>query len=91
VFLHPTEAAALRAYDRARDEAFPEAAATFLVNSRGGPLDGRNTSKTFAVLVTTTGIKAPPGQRARLWPPSRRLTRRVRMAMPAAVSANPGT
>src|SRR5229473_341057 len=65
VFLHPTAAAALRAYDRARDEAFPGAAAgTFLVNSRGGPLDSHNTSKTFAVLVTTTGIKAPPGQRA---------------------------
>ncbi len=65
VFLHPTAAAALRAYDRARDEAFPEpAAGTFLVNSRGGPLDSRNTSKTFAVLVTAAGIKAPPGQRA---------------------------
>ena len=65
VFLHPTAAAALRAYDRARDEAFPEAAAdTFLVNSRGGPLDSHNTSKTFAVLVATAGIKAPPGQRA---------------------------
>jgi hypothetical protein len=36
-------AAALRAYERARDEAFPEPeAATFLVNSRGGPLDGHN-------------------------------------------------
>ena len=65
VFLHPTAAAALRAYDRARDEAFPGPAAdTFLVNSRGGPLDSRNTSKTFAVLVATAGIKAPPGQRA---------------------------
>ncbi len=64
VLLHPTAAAALRAYGRARDEAFPEEAGTFLVNSRGGPLDSRNTSKTFAVLVTTAGIKAPPGQRA---------------------------
>jgi len=65
VFLHPTAAAALRAYDRARDEAFPEAAAgTFLVNSRGGSLDSHNTSKTFAVLVAAAGIKAPPGQRA---------------------------
>ena len=65
VFLHPTAAAALRAYDRARDEAFPGPAAdTFLVNSRGGPLDSHNTSKTFAVLVATAGIKAPPGQRA---------------------------
>ena len=62
VFLHPTAAAALRAYDRARDEAFPEPAAdTFLVNSRGGPLDSRNTSKTFAVLVTAAGIRPRPG------------------------------
>jgi integrase/recombinase XerD len=65
VFLHPTAAAALRAYVRARDEAFPEQkASTFLVNSRGRPLDSRNTPKTFAELVTTAGIKAPPGQRA---------------------------
>jgi integrase/recombinase XerD len=65
VFLHPTAAAALRAYSRTRDEAFPEQEApTFLVNSRGRPLDSRNTPKTFAELVTTAGIKAPPGQRA---------------------------
>jgi integrase/recombinase XerD len=65
VFLHPTAAAALRAYERARDEEFPEPAAdTFLVNSQGRPLDSRNTPKTFAELVTTAGIKAPPGQRA---------------------------
>ena len=37
VFLHPTAAAALRAYERARDEAFPEQEApAFLVNSRAG-------------------------------------------------------
>ena len=60
-----TAAAALRAYSRARDEAFPGPAAdTFLVNSLGRPLNSRNTPKTFAVLVTTAGIKAPPGQRA---------------------------
>jgi len=65
VFLHPTTAAALRAYSRARDEAFPEAEApTFLVNSLGRPLDRHNTPKTFATLVTAAGIKAPPGQRA---------------------------
>jgi integrase len=65
VFLHPTAAAALRAYERARDEAFPEAeSGTFLVNSLGRPLDSRNTPKTFAELVTAAGIKAPPGQRA---------------------------
>jgi integrase/recombinase XerD len=65
VFLHPTAAAALRAYDRARDEAFPgRAAGTFLVNSLGRPLNSGNTPKTFAVLVAAAGIKAPPGQRA---------------------------
>lgn len=65
VFLHPTAAAALRVYSRVRDETFPGAqAGTFLVNTFGRPLDSRNTSKTFAELVTTAGIKAPPGQRA---------------------------
>jgi integrase len=65
VFLHPTAVAALRAYERARDEAFPEPEAdAFLVNSRGGPLDGPNLPKTFATLVTAAGIQAPPGQRA---------------------------
>ncbi len=65
VFLHPTAAAALRIYARARDEVFPGAASgTFLVNSLGRPLDSRNTSKTFAGLVTAAGITAPPGQRA---------------------------
>jgi integrase len=63
VFLHPTAAAALRVYARTRDEAFPRAG-TFLVNSLGRPLDSRNTSATFAVLVTAAGITAPPGQRA---------------------------
>ena len=61
-FLHPTTAAALRAYSRARDEAFPgQEAPTFLVNSRGLPLNSGNTPKTFAVLVATAWIKAPPG------------------------------
>jgi integrase len=65
VFLHPTASAALRAYARSRDEAFPEPKAdTFLVNSRGGPLDGPNLPKTFATLITAAGIQAPPGQRA---------------------------
>jgi integrase len=65
VFLHPTACSALRAYARARDEAFPEPTAdTFFVNSRGGPLDGPNLPKTFATLVAAAGIQAPPGQRA---------------------------
>ena len=58
-------AAALRAYDRARDEAFPEAEeGTFLVNSLGRPLDSRNIPATFTALVTAAGIQAPPGQRS---------------------------
>jgi integrase/recombinase XerD len=65
VFLHPTTAAALRAYERARDRAFPAPeAATFFVNSRGGPLDGHNIQHTFAVLIAAAGIQAPAGQRA---------------------------
>jgi integrase/recombinase XerD len=65
VFLHPTAITALRAYEQARDQAFPEpVAATFLVNSRGGPLDGHNIQHTFAVLVAAAGIQAPPGRRA---------------------------
>ena len=65
VFLHPTAITALRAYEQARDRAFPEPeAGTFLVNSRGGPLDGGNIQHTFAALVAAAGIQAPPGQRA---------------------------
>jgi integrase/recombinase XerD len=65
VFLHPTAITALRAYEQGRDQAFPEPdAATFLVNSRGGPLDGNNIPHTFAVLVAAAGIQAPPGRRA---------------------------
>jgi integrase/recombinase XerD len=65
VFLHPTAVAALRSYERARDQAFPEPeAATFLVNSRGRPLDGHNLPHTFAPLVAAAGIQVPPGQRA---------------------------
>jgi integrase len=65
VFLHPTATAALRAYEQARDQTFPEPrAATFLVNSRGGPLDGHNIQHTFAVLIAAAGIQAPPGRRA---------------------------
>jgi integrase len=65
VFLHPSAAAALRAYARDRDRLFPEPKAdTFLVNSRGGPLDGHNIQHTFTVLVAAAGIQAPPGRRA---------------------------
>ena len=65
VFLHPTAVAALRSYERARDQAFPEPeAATFLVNSRGRPLGGHNLPHTFAPLAAAAGIQAPPGRRA---------------------------
>ena len=65
VFLHPTAEAALRAYERARDEAFPGPAAdTFFVNSLGRPLDGHNLPHTFAPLALAAGIRALPGQRA---------------------------
>jgi integrase len=65
VFLHPTAVAALRSYERARDQAFPEPeAATFMVNSRGRPLDGHNLPHTFAPLVAAARIQVPPGQRA---------------------------
>jgi integrase len=65
VFLHPTAVTALRAYQRARDRTFPRPQAdTFLVNSRGGPLDGHNIQSTFAVLIAAAGIAAPPGRRA---------------------------
>jgi integrase/recombinase XerD len=65
VFLHPTAVAALRAYEKARDQAFPEPdAATFLVNSRGRPLNGHNLPHTFAPLAAAAGIRVPPGHRA---------------------------
>lgn len=63
VFLHPTAVGSLRAYEQDRDRAFPKSS-TFLVNSRGRPLDGRNIQHTFAVLVAAAGIQAPPGRRA---------------------------
>jgi integrase/recombinase XerD len=65
VFVHPTAAEALRAYEQLRDEAFPEPQAdSFFVNSRGRPLDAGNIQHTFAVLVAAAGIKAPSGRRA---------------------------
>ena len=63
VFLRPTAVTALRGYARARDEAFPEAAA-FLVNSRGRPLRGTYLPHVFAPLAEAAGIQAAPGQRA---------------------------
>ena len=65
VFLHPSAAGALRAYEQARGQAFPEPeTAAFFVNSRGRPLNGHNLPHTFAPLAAAAGIQAPPGQRA---------------------------
>jgi integrase len=63
VFLDPTSVTALRAYEKARDEAFPGAAA-FLVNSCGRPLRGAYVPHVFAPLAEAAGIQAPPGRRA---------------------------
>ena len=41
VFLHPTAAAALRAYDRARDEAFPEPGGRHVPRQQPGPAAGQ--------------------------------------------------
>jgi integrase/recombinase XerD len=65
VFLHPTAVTALRAYEKARDAAFPEPETdAFFVNSRGRPLDRHNLPHTFAPLAAAAGIQAPPGRRA---------------------------
>ena len=63
VFLDPTAVTALRAYEKARDEAFPEATA-FLVNSCGRPLRGTYLPHVFAPLAGAAGIQASPGKRA---------------------------
>ena len=63
VFLHPTAVAALRAWQRARDEAFPDAGTdAFLVNSRGRPLNASTIDHAFALLAASAGIQAPPGR-----------------------------
>jgi integrase len=65
LFLHPSTITELRDYARIRDERTTEPrTGTFLVNSRGKPLDKYNIQHTFAELVTAAGIQAPPGRRA---------------------------
>ncbi|MFI5898355.1 tyrosine-type recombinase/integrase [Actinoplanes sp. NPDC051513] len=65
LFLHPSTIIELRAYARVRDQMVPEPrASTFLVNSRGRPLDKYNIQHTFAALITAAGIQTPPGRRA---------------------------
>jgi integrase len=65
LFLHPSTIIELRAYVRIRDEQTAEpGTGTFLVNSRGKPLDKYNIQHTFAGLVAAAGIQTPPGRRA---------------------------
>ncbi|MGH3231244.1 MAG: tyrosine-type recombinase/integrase [Streptosporangiaceae bacterium] len=64
VFLDPTAIVALRAWQQARDEAFPEhRTGAFLVNGKGRPLAGSTIQHQFAALARTAGIQAPPGRR----------------------------
>lgn len=61
--IHPSTAAALRDYQRARDRALPAASTpALLVTTRGTRLDA-NISHTFAALVKSAGITVPAGQR----------------------------
>jgi integrase/recombinase XerD len=62
VFLHPTAAAALRAYERARHEAFPEPAAdTFLVNSLAGRWTGATPPRRSRSWSGRQGSRRLPG------------------------------
>jgi integrase/recombinase XerD len=64
VFLHPSTATALRDYERARDQAFPQPRTdSFLVSSWGTRLNRGSIQYTFAGLATAAGIQAPPGRR----------------------------
>jgi integrase len=64
VFLYPSAIAALRDWERVRDEAFPEPrSGAFLVNARGRPLAGSTVQHQFAALARAAGIQAPPGRR----------------------------
>jgi integrase len=64
VFLDPTAIVALRAWEQARDKAFPgPRTEEFLLNGRGRPLAGSTVQHQFASLARTAGIQAPPGRR----------------------------
>lgn len=64
VFLHPTAVAALRGYQRRRDRWCPAPAApSFFVSIRGTRLDEHNLTPTFAALLDSAEIAAPPGRR----------------------------
>jgi integrase/recombinase XerD len=62
--VHPTTLGALRIYVGRRDLLCPDpASAAFFLNSRGRRLDAHNVSHTFAEILQTAGITAPPGAR----------------------------
>ena len=62
--VHSTTLGALRIYAGRRDLLCPDpASAAFFLNSRGRRLDAHNVSHTFAEILQTAGITAPPGAR----------------------------
>jgi integrase/recombinase XerD len=64
VWLHPTSMAALRDYERHRDQHCPQPRApSFLVSTRGTRLDAGNVQSVFADLLATAGISPVPGRR----------------------------
>ncbi|MDV6247183.1 tyrosine-type recombinase/integrase [Rhodococcus opacus] len=64
LFLHPSAVTALRDYTIRRDALMPNPSAnSFFVSTRGTRLDVQNITHTFADLLDTAGIAAPPGRR----------------------------
>lgn len=62
--LHPSTAAALGGYARLRDHLRPAPAnPAFFISTRGTRLDASNMPRVFRGLLTTAGIRQPPGQR----------------------------
>jgi integrase len=62
--LHPSTAAALGGYARLRDRLRPAPAnPAFFISTRGTRLDASNMPRVFRGLLTTAGIRQPPGQR----------------------------
>jgi len=64
LFLHSSTVAALADYRRRRDQWCPDPAeSSFFVSTRGTRLDVHNIGRTFARLLDTAAITAPPRQR----------------------------
>ncbi|MDQ2789264.1 MAG: tyrosine-type recombinase/integrase [Actinomycetota bacterium] len=62
--VHASTTAALRDYDRQRDQLCPAAAVpSFFVSTRGTRLDSANMPPTFAALLVAAGIEPVPGRR----------------------------